>query len=65
MKYENPIEHGHLDPEADPSYELNITIHAHDDGDKLHKHKGALGTVYLSPNYISKIWERLGKKKKK
>ena len=60
------IQHGHLDPEANPSYESNVTIHAHTDGDKRHVHKdapvwGASGPVYVAPKRANEIiksnWE--------
>jgi hypothetical protein len=56
------IQHGHLDPEADPSVESNVTIHSHDDGDKPHRHPnapswGAIGTEYVWPARAKAILE--------
>jgi hypothetical protein len=47
-----PYHHGHMDEEANPSFESNITLHAHKDGDKPHYHWsapswGAVGKIYI------------------
>ena len=60
VTYKSPIQHGHLDTEANPSYESNVTIHSHDNGDKPHKHSdapswGAIGTEYVNPSRAIQI----------
>jgi hypothetical protein len=53
------IQHGHLDTEANPSYESNVTIHSHANGDKRHRHDapswGAIGDQYVWPSRAEAI----------
>ncbi len=54
------LQHGHRDPEANPSYESNVTIHGHANGDKPHHHPNApswsaIGTEYVSPTAAQRL----------